>query len=581
MLILGLNAYHPDSSACIIRDGQLVAAAEEERFRRIKHWSGLPVGATAYCLKEAGASFTDLDFIACNRNPVANIHKKLIYALGRLPSPRFIGARFLNIAKIGNIESSLRKALAVQPPKKHPRLFNVEHHRAHLASAFFVSQFNRAAVLSLDGFGDFSSCMGAIGEVNRLRPVFQINYPHSLGIFYTAFTQFLGFEKFGDEYKVMGLAAYGKPRFADKMKRVLSIGERGFRLNQKFFSLSSSSSSMSWDNTEPALGRLYSPALLKEFGPARGSSEELTEFHCDLAASLQSVYEEAFFAILNRLYRLSKLDDLCLAGGCALNSLANGKIFERTPFKEVFIQPAAGDAGGSLGAAFYLYNQLLGAKRSFVMRHAYWGPSFSDSDIRELISSEGQLKAGAYTVRELDEGSLCRTVALLISEGKIAGWFQGRMEWGARALGNRSILVDPRRKEMKDILNERIKRREWFRPFAPAIKEERAADYFECSYPDPFMIKVYPIKKEKRASIAAVTHVDGTGRLQTVSKDTNPLFWKLLSEFENITGIPVLLNTSFNENEPIVCSPREALGCFLRTRMDLLVLGRSLVLKSK
>lgn len=579
MHILGVNAYHPDSSACIIRDGCLVAAAEEERFKRIKHWAGLPLESMRFCLNQAGVAYNDLDFIALNRNPQANLHKKLLFILTHYPSSEMLKNRFSNVLKIKDIESDFSREFTDNGAKKKPRAYYIEHHRAHLASAFFVSGFREALVFSLDGFGDFSSCMAAAGKENKLQYLFEINYPHSLGIFYSAFTQYLGFNKFGDEYKVMGLAAYGKPRYAQQMKNVLMSDNDGrYRLNHNYFNLLKDTAQMSWHNTEPALGALFSDSMVKEFGRARPAHEKLGEFHCDIAASVQYVYEEAFFKLLNYLYRLKRLDTLCLAGGCALNSLANGKIFDRTPFREVFIQPASSDAGGSLGAAYYLYNQILGKERGFVMTHAYWGPSFDKAAIREAIDSTAELKNQPYAIEEFaDYNDLCRVTAQYIAEGKIIGWFQGRMEWGPRALGNRSILVDPRRKEMQDILNERIKRREWFRPFAPAILLEKVGEYFECSYPDPFMLKVYPIRKEKRESIPAVTHNDGTGRLQTVTREENYLYWRLIREFEKITGIPVLLNTSFNENEPIVCNPQQAIDCFLRTKMDVLVLGDYLI----
>ncbi len=352
-----------------------------------------------------------------------------------------------------------------------------------------------------------------------------------------------------------------------------------FVLNLDYFSFYKSRDCMLWNNAAPILEDVFSEKFIRKFGPPRKYEEEITPFHMNLAASLQAVYEKAFFHILNYVYDKTGMHNLCLAGGCALNSLANGKIFDKTPFKEVYIQPAASDAGGSLGAAYYLYHQVFGKKRAFKMEHAYWGAGFSEKEISyELgVMSDELNKEGCEVKKIDDQEALCRETAQLIADGKIVGWFQGRMEWGPRALGNRSILVDPRRKEMKDVLNARIKRREWFRPFAPSILLEKTGEYFQKSYPDPFMIKVYPIKKDKRWLIPAVTHIDGTGRLQTVSRKENPLYWRLIKEFEDITGVPLVLNTSFNENEPIVCSPREALDCFLRTRMDALVLGKTII----
>jgi carbamoyltransferase len=443
-----------------------------------------------------------------------------------------------------------------------------------LASSFFVSPFDKSTIVSLDGFGDFTSTMVAQGNANRIDVLYEVNYPYSLGLFYTAFTQFLGFKKFGDEYKVMGLCAYGKPKYASEMGEVLVLKPKGrFVLNLDYFSFYKGKGGMLWDNTEPILEEVFSKKLIEKFGPPRKYEDEITSFHCDIAASIQDVYEKAFFHILNYAYKISGVSNLSLAGGCALNSLANGKIFDSTPFKEVYIQPGSSDSGGSLGASFYLYHQVLKNNRKFVMNHAYWGPKFSESEINKEIEGKKKELESCIIEKIEDSNVLCRKVAECIAGGKIVGWFQGRMEWGPRALGNRSILVDPRRKEMKDILNARIKRREWFRPFAPSLLLEKVGDYFEKDYPDPFMIKVYPVKEEKRDVIPAVTHADGTGRLQTVSKEENPLYWNLIREFERITGVPVLLNTSFNENEPIVNTPSEALDCFLRTKMDVLVMG--------
>jgi len=578
MYILGINAYHPDSSAAIIHDGKLIAAAEEERFLRIKHWAGFPKEAIRYCLKEANIGLEELDYIALNRDPKANFYKKVIFILLNRPSLSLIKSRLSNILKIEGLKDILSKEFLVPKEKIKAKIHNIEHHRAHLASAFFVSPFKKATVVSLDGFGDFTSCMVGKGEDNKIKVLSAVNYPHSLGLIYTAFTQFLGFKKFGDEYKVMGLAAYGKPKYLQQMEEILILKPEGkFALNLDYFAFYKKGQGMLWNNTEPILEDVFSDKFSQKFGPPRRHVEELSPLHYDLAASLQAMYEKAFFHILNYAYKLTGISHLCLAGGCALNSLANGKIFEYSPFKEIYIQPGASDAGGSLGAGYYLYHQILAHKREFLMQHAYWGPGFSEDEIGKVIAEREKELEGCFIERVEDDDKLCHKAAELIAQGKIVGWFQGRMEWGPRALGNRSILVDPRRKEMKDILNERIKRREWFRPFAPAILLEKVGEYFQRDYPDPFMLKVYPIKEDKRELIPAVTHADGTGRLQTVSKEENPLFWKLIKEFEKITGVPVLLNTSFNENEPIVCAPKEALDCFLRTKLDILVMGNYLI----
>ncbi len=578
MYILGINAYHPDSSAAIIHDGKLIAAAEEERFLRIKHWAGFPKEAIRYCLKEANVGLEEVDYIALNRKPQANFYKKIIFVLLKRPSFPLIKDRISNIFKVERIKNTLSKEFLVPENKIKAKIYNIEHHRAHLASAFFVSPFKKATVVSLDGFGDFTSCMVAKGKDNKIKVLSAVNYPHSLGLIYTAFTQFLGFKKFGDEYKVMGLAAYGKPKYLQKMEEILILKPEGkFNLNLDYFAFYKKGQGMLWNNTEPMLEDVFSEKFIEKFGSPRRDEEEVSSFHCELAASLQAMYEKAFFHILNYAHRITGVSNLCLAGGCALNSLANGKIFDSTSFKEVYIQPGASDAGGSLGAGYYLYHQILDNKREFLMQHAYWGPGFNDDEIGKAMEERKKELEGCFVEKVEDDDKLCHKAAEFIAQGKIVGWFQGRMEWGPRALGNRSILVDPRRKGMKDILNERIKRREWFRPFAPSILLEKVGEYFAKDYPDPFMLKVYPIREEKKEIIPAVTHVDGTGRLQTVSKEENPLYWKLIKEFERITGIPVLLNTSFNENEPIVCMPKEALDCFLRTKMAVLVIGNIII----
>jgi carbamoyltransferase len=426
--------------------------------------------------------------------------------------------------------------------------------------------------------------MWGVGKGNSLEVKDRVFFPHSLGLFYLSLTQYLGFPKYGDEYKVMGLAAYGEPVYLDKMRQIVRLNSKGkFSLNLDYFIHHSEGVTMTWDGGEPKMGSVYSKKMEESLGPARKKDGAMSKEYENIAASMQAMYEEAFFHLLNYVYEKTKIPILCLAGGCAMNSVANGKIFDKTPFQEVYIQAAAGDAGGALGAAYYVWHQILNKPRDFVMEHAYWGPQFSDEEVeRSLKLRSRELEgAGCMVEKIINEDKLCKKTAREIANGKVVGWFQGRMEWGPRALGNRSIVVDPRRTNMKDILNARIKRREPFRPFAPSILLEKTGEYFEKDYPDPFMIKVYPIRIEKKAVIPAVTHVDGTGRLQTVRREDNPLYWKLIKEFENLTGVPVVLNTSFNENEPIVCKPEEALGCFLRTKMDILVLGNYIISKTE
>jgi carbamoyltransferase len=566
MKILGLNSYHGDSSACLVIDGKLIAAVAEERFKREKHWSGLPLDSINYCLKEANISIDDVDYIAINRNPKANFLKKLIWTLIHQPSSRLIKNRAENLKKILTIKENVLSHF--QSKNNSIKTFYIEHHLAHTASTFFVSPFEESAILTIDGFGDFVSTLLAYGKGNKIYPIKRIFFPHSLGLFYLTITQFLGFWNYGDEYKVMGLAAYGKPIYLDKFKKIVKLNKdgSGFQLDTSYFLHISKGATSTWFNQKPVIDRMFSDKFIKEFGEPREPNTEITQRDMDLAASLQALTEEIYFALLNYLYKVTKSQNICLAGGVALNSSANGKIFEKTPFKEIFIQPAASDDGGAIGAAFYLWNHILNQKRSFIMEHVYWGPKYSENEI-ELV-----LKKSNLNYVKLKDEELLPKVAKDIADGKIVGWFHGRMEFGPRALGNRSIVVDPRRKEMKDILNERIKRREWFRPFAPSILEEEVDKWFEINYPEPFMIKTYKWKEEKRHLVPAVVHEDGTGRLQTVSKKTNPRYWQLIKEFQNLTGIPVVLNTSFNENEPIVNKPEEAIDCFLRTKMDVLVL---------
>jgi carbamoyltransferase len=577
MIILGLNAYHGDSSACLVVDGNLVAAAEEERFRRIKHWAGLPTEAVRYCLTAGGITLDQVDHIAVNRNPSANLLKKALFAFSKRPGLAAIRDRLVNAGKVKDIRTTLGEELKVKGEKIKAAFHHVEHHRAHLGSSFFVSPFDSAAVVSVDGFGDFVSTMWGEGTGNSIRVRDQVGFPHSLGLFYLAFTQYLGFMNYGDEYKVMGLAPYGKPIEMDKMRRVVKLLPNGrFELDLDYFVHHSQGVSMVWENGDPKLGRAYSDKVIEEFGPPRRTDEPITEYHKDIAASLQEMYEEAFFHLLNHVHEETKNPRLCLAGGCAMNSVANGKIFDRSGFKDLYIQSAAGDGGGAIGAAYYVWNQEQKNPRSFVMEHAFWGPEFSNAEVSsELRARSSELTAGNCSLEKItDEAELCRRTAERIAEGKVVGWFQGRMEWGPRALGNRSIVCDPRRADMKDILNLKIKRRESFRPFAPSIIREAVGDWFETDYDVPFMLQVYQIREEKRKLIPAVTHVNGSGRLQSITESQNARYYRLIKTFEKITGVPVVLNTSFNENEPVVCTPKEALDCFLRTKMDVLVLGK-------
>lgn len=570
--ILGVNAYHGDASACLLADGRMVAAAEEERFRRIKHWAGFPSEAIKYCLSEAGIALRDVGHVAINQDPSAHLLRKIAYTLTRHPDPRFVVDRLRNKRRRASVGQMLERTVA---PGFTGVVHQVEHHLAHLSSAFHVSPFEQAVVVSVDGFGDFSSAAWGAGVGSEIRVAERVFFPHSLGVFYQAMTQWLGFPNYGDEYKVMGLAPYGEPRFMREMRQIVRLAPDGtFSLDLRFFRHDRERIAYEWEDGEPRVGALYAEESVRLLGPARGRDEPLTQRHRDIARSVQAMYEEAFFNLLNAAHRQHPAENLCLAGGCAMNSVANGKVYRQTPFRRVYVQSAAGDAGGAIGAAFSVWHQLRGG-RAFVMDHAYWGPQYPDAQIEAVLArARPALEAQGCSIAHVsDEGALCEQTAQSIAEGRVVGWFQGRMEWGPRALGNRSIVCDPRRADMKDILNLKIKRRESFRPFAPSILREHVAEWFEQDDDVPFMIQVYPIRADKRALIPAVTHVDGSGRLQTVSAETNPRYYRLIAAFARQTGVPIVLNTSFNENEPVVCRPEEALDCFLRTKMDVLVLG--------
>jgi carbamoyltransferase len=578
MNILGINAYHGNASAAIVCEGKLVAAVEEERFNRVKYAAGFPAQAIRYCLKEAGLELKDIDHVAVPRNPYARLGTKLFYAL-RMPS--FARERMKVLAKFTGIPEALAQAFDSDPAKLAAKFHRVEHHQAHLASAFFVSPFERAALLSADGLGDFASTMWGSGLGSRMKIDGAIAFPHSLGLFYSAVTQYLGFLKFGDEYKVMGLGAYGAPEQLDAFRKIVHAHGDGFRLGLEYFTHHRTGPEMSWAEADktPTLGKMFSEEMEKLLGPKRNPDEPLEQRHKNLASALQARLEEVYLGMLKKLAERTGLKAVCLAGGVAFNCVANGKIFDTTRFEQVYVHPAAGDAGLAVGAAYYVWHQILGKPRSFVMNHAYWGPGYTREEIRCALDASGSLKNG-WHIEELPEESLMPRTAAIVADGKILGWFQGRAEWGPRALGNRSIVADPRRPEMKEILNQRIKHREIFRPFAPSILAESTGEWFEKSHPSPFMTLAYSVRPEKRDKIPAPTHVDGTGRLQTVTREANPRYWGLIKAFAQHTGVPVVLNTSFNDNEPIVCRPEEALDCFERTQMDALVLGDFLITRS-
>lgn len=578
-VILGLNAYHGDSAACILVDGKLVAAAEEERFRRIKHWAGFPSESIRYCLSEAGAKLADVAVLAINSDRRAARFKKLAYVARHRPGLGYLLRQLHTRRKRSSIGDTI--ASAFPDDTFGGRVEFVEHHQAHLASAYYLSPWDRAAVVSIDGFGDFASAAWGLASGREIKIDRRVYFPHSLGVLYEVMTQYLGFPNYGDEYKVMGLAPYGKPSLVDLVSQLVRTSPDGsYELDLRYFRHATAQIAPTWDGGEPTKPHLmYTEALERLLGPARQKSEPLTARHHDLARSTQAVYENAFFNLLRAVYAKHGCENLALSGGCAFNSVANGKITLETPFKRVYVQSAAGDAGGAVGAALHAHHAISTEKTHVYLRHAYLGPSYSEETIAALLESRRQEieDLGCSLQRIESEPELFSKTARGIAEGRVIGWFQGRMEWGPRALGNRSILGDPRRADMKDILNIKIKRRESFRPFAPSVLREHVKDWFEQDDEVPFMMKVFQIRPEQRAKIPAVTHVDGSGRLQTVYADTNPRYHGLISAFFELTGVPMVLNTSFNENEPVVCKPVEALECFLRTKMDLLVLGNWVV----
>lgn len=573
MLILGINAYHGDAAAALFVDGACVAAAAEERFTRVKHQAGFPSHAVRWCLEAAGAGPGDLDHVAVSRNPSAHLHRKVLFAASRITSMgAMLKARLANAAQVLDIRSGLAGALGCDSKLMRARFHRVEHHRAHLASALFASPFDDAACLSVDGMGDFVSTMWGRGDGNRLEVKGNVAYPHSLGIYYTAFTQFLGMPKYGDEYKLMGLAAYGEPTFLPELRDVVN-SKRGMqlRLDLDYFLHASQGVDMTWADGSPEVGRLWSDKMVATFGPAREPQVDVTDRDRDLAASVQARLEEVELDVLRKLHQRVGSSRLVLAGGVALNCVVNGKITTETPFEQVWVQPASTDDGTAIGAAQWVWHQVLGNARSWAMNDVYLGPEFSEVDCKRALDDAG------LSYRVVADDELGKQVAGRIAEGAIVGWFQGRMEFGPRALGNRSIVCDPRRTDMQDILNARIKHRESFRPFAPSVLEESASEWFSSAGPSPFMLFAFDVRPSKRAKVPAITHEDGTARIQTVNRKDNPRYYDLIEAFGALTGVPLLLNTSFNENEPICCRPEEAVECFTRTQMDLLVLGNFLV----
>jgi carbamoyltransferase len=567
-VILGINTHHAGSSAALVVDGQVVAAIAEERLNRIKYYAGFPSQSIIAVLKMAGLTFKEIDYVAIARDSRANLHKKMEYVV-RNPT------KLLNLMKIGSarsalsdIKTTITTECGVNPRDLRFEQINVEHHLAHIASAYFISPWDYAAGFSMDGSGDFVTCMLAECKGSQIEVKRRVYVPHSLGSLYTMVCQFIGYGKYGDEGKIMGLAPYGESAYAEHFDKMVTLLSEGFELSTEYFMPFGSSQGVSMaDNGEMLVERHYSDLMIQLFGQPRERQSEITVRDMNLAFSLQQKFEEVYMHMLNVLHKLVPTERVAMAGGAVLNSVANGKLFDHTPFRETCIQPAAGDEGLSLGAALYVSQSILGEKRRFALNNAYLGQEYSPSEIRAALDK--------YNLQyvEYNPAELINETAAEIAVGKVVGWFQGRMEWGPRALGNRSILAHPGLDTMKDTLNARIKHREWFRPFAPVVLADRQADIFEKDYPSPYMLHVYKIKSEWRNRLQAVNHVDNTGRLQTVTQAENELYYKLVQRFEQLTGLPVLINTSFNENEPIVNTPEEAVDCFARTKMDVLVIG--------
>jgi carbamoyltransferase len=569
--ILGINAFHGDASASLVIDGQLVAAVEEERFNRIKHWAGFPAESIRWCLEMGGVKAKDLEHVAISFSPRANMGKRLAFVLKNRPSFRAIMDRLRRQGKTLGLEEQFAEAVGLPRKEIGAQFHRIEHHQTHVAAGFLISPYQEAAILSVDGMGDFTSTLTALGRGTLWTELDRAYFPHSIGYFYSAMTMYLGFPYYGDEFKVMGLAPYGEPEFADFFRKMIFPKGDVFELNLDYFTHHKRGIQMSWNDGAPVVEPFHSKLLEKALGPMRRESEPMTSRHDNLARSMQMVTEEIILHLLTRLHAKTRCRNLCMTGGVAMNSVANGRITRETPFEKVYIPAGAADNGTSFGAAFYVWNRLLGGPRGFVQNHAYWGCEFTDAECLTAIKEAG------LSCETLDDQSLMARTVDDLAGGKVVGWFQGRMEFGARALGNRSLLADPRRADMRDIINLRIKFREKFRPFAPSILEEQVAEWFEIDEPTPYMEKVFPIRQEKRALIPAVTHVDGSGRLQSVSRNTNPRYHALITRFFEKTGIPIILNTSLNENEPVVRLPREAISCFLRTDMDILVLGNHVI----
>ena len=578
MIILGINAYHGDASACIFVDQKLIAAVEEERFTRVKHAAGFPINSIKYCLKYSNKTLSDVDHICINRNPKQKIFQKLIFASKKLLKFNFLRDRISNLKKINSIKNELDTQFN---ERFNGKIHYIDHHTSHIASSVFFSKFDETNFISVDGFGDFASTVIGFYDGEQINKVKEVLFPHSLGLFYTAMTQFLGFMNYGDEYKVMGLAPYGKvTKYEEITDLIIKKKQNLFELNLKYFNHHKGNVEMSWLDGEPKIGKVYSEELSKLIGRPRELKERISQDHMDIAASTQRVYEDMLIYLANSIYEYKEIKNLCISGGCGMNSVANGKIKHKTNYEKIYIPPSPGDSGGAIGSASIILKKYFQEVKD-LNDNPYLGPSYTNEEIKSLLDSKNDVieKTGSKIYKFDANSDLFSFVAGLLTNQKVVGFFRGRMEWGPRALGNRSILADPRNPNIKELLNNKIKKRETFRPFAPSIISEKVKDWFELDEDVPFMSQVLLIKKEMRNKIPAVTHVDGTGRLQTVSKEINLDYYNLIQSFNSLTNVPIILNTSFNENEPIVNTPGEALDCFLRTKMDCLALENYLILR--
>ncbi len=573
--LIGINFLHSDTSASIFKNNELIAAAEEERFVRIKHTSNFPENAIKYCLSVANINISQVNIISVNSNPIQSLGRKILFTLKNPNSFSLVYSSLNNMRK----KISLKKLIQNLDNKNNfnGKIEYIDHHESHISSSLYFSNFNECVNLSLDGFGDFSSSAWGTFKNNKNIIDERVFFPHSLGIFYQALTQFLGFKNYGDEYKVMGLSSYGKPRFIDEISKIVYSTTNGFELNLKYFEHHKKNIIKKNTNGQLEYDNLYSKELINLLGKERNPNDIITDKHKDIAKSAQFVYEKIFLNLLNHLYKKYKIRNLTLSGGCIMNSVANGKILKKSPFTKIYIPPNPGDAGGSIGSAVTSLKRKIN-KNIILKNYSYLGNKYSSKDIERYILNNNELKK--FKIEKNNEEDLINKTASFLTESKIIGWFQGRMEWGPRALGNRSILADARNPKIKDIINLKIKRRESFRPFAPSVLSEFSNDWFEINKEVPYMSEVYPVKFEKQKILPAITHVDGTGRLQTVKKQDNERYYDLIFKFYQLTSVPVILNTSFNENEPIVRNPQEAINCFLRTNMDILVLEDWIIRRS-